>query len=56
MLPDGAGSNSSTVGRVHGSGALPLADDVDVLLQQVIADVVIGLKVAHGHLGPLAQD
>lgn len=36
--------------------ALPLANNADVLLQQVIADVIIGLEVAHGHLGPLAQD
>lgn len=35
---------------------LPLTDNVDVLLQLFIIYVLIRLKVAHGHLGPLAED
>jgi len=35
---------------------LPLTDNVDVLLQLFIIYVFIRLKMAHGHLGPLAQD
>ena len=44
-----------TVTTAH-PAALPFADNVNVLLEQVIADVLVGFKVAHGHLGPLAQD
>lgn len=38
------------------SPLLPLTDNVDVLLQFFIIYVFIRFKVAHGHLGPLAQD
>lgn len=38
------------------SPLLPLTDNVDVLLQLFIIYVFIRFKMAHGHLGPLAQD
>lgn len=55
-FPMPSGREAALSWHLELSAGLPFPDNVNVLLQQVIADVLIGLKVAHGHLGPLAQD